>query len=62
MEVKAALQNLVQRGRRSAFGKMQHMKVHVISAFVCLRTVPMCILAQWIAIGRLLAADPAPLY
>jgi hypothetical protein len=52
MDLKDSLQNL-----------MQPTKVHFVSAsLVCLRTVPMCILAEWIAIGRLLAADPAASY
>jgi putative ABC transport system permease protein len=46
-----------------ASATMLPTQIHFISAsLVCLATVAMCILAGWIAIGRLQAADPASLY
>jgi putative ABC transport system permease protein len=46
-----------------ASATMLPTQIHPLSAlFVCLGTIAMCILAGWIAIGRLQAADPAALY
>jgi len=46
-----------------AFVTLLPIKIHLVSAsLVCLATIALCILAGWIAIHRVQAADPASLY